>query len=194
MSTQTGFNQRLSSKLAIEYPDFAKLPERVKQKYENLPTIVNIFRMLGYSSGTFVEIIDLTYAIFKNLTLSDYHKELLVLQVAAHEGNAYEWEQHVSISQAAGVREDQFIAIAEQRFDDGEAFVLRERVLLNFGRIILEQGRAPGVVFKHTLEHFTIQELSDAMIVIGYYRLLSIYIQTFNIPIDAQEDGNWVKG
>src|SRR6478735_6205636 len=53
-------------------------------------------------------------------------KELLVLQVAAHEGTAYEWEQHVSISQAAGVREDQFIAIAEQRFDDGEAFVLRE--------------------------------------------------------------------
>ena len=194
MNTQTGFNQRLSSKLAIEYPDFTKLPERVKHKYENLPTIVNIFRMLGYSSGTFVEIIDLTYAIFKNLTLSDYHKELLVLQVAAHEGNAYEWEQHVSISQAAGVREDQFIAIAEQRFDDGEAFVLRERVLLNFGRIILEQGKAPGVVFKHTLEHFTIQELSDAMIVIGYYRLLSIYIQTFNIPIDAQEDGNWVKG
>lgn len=101
---------------------------------------------------------------------------------------------NVSISQAAGVREDQFIAIAEQRFEDGEAFVLRERVLLNFGKIILEQGKAPGVVFKHTLEHFTIQELSDAMIVIGYYRLLSIFIQTFNIPIDAQEDGNWVKG
>ena len=194
MSTKTGFNARLSSKIAIEYPDFATLPERVKQKYESLPTIVNIFRMLGYSPGTFVEIIDLTYAIFKNLILSDYHKELLVLQVAAHEGTAYEWEQHVSISQAAGVREDQFIAIAEQRFDDGEAFVLRERVLLNFGKIILEQGKAPGVVFKHTLEHFTIQELSDAMIVIGYYRLLSIFIQTFNIPIDAQEDGTWVKG
>ena len=194
MSTKTGFNERLSSKIDIEYPDFAKLPERVKQKYESLPTIVNIFRMLGYSPGTFVEIIDLTNAIFKNLTLSDYHKELLVLQVAAHEGTAYEWEQHVSISQAAGVREDQFIAIAEQRFDDGEAFVPRERVLLNFGKIILEQGKAPGVVFKHTLEHFTIEELSDAMIVIGYYKLLSIFIQTFNIPIDAQEDGNWVKG
>ena len=32
-------------------------------------------------------------------------------------------EQHVSIAQAAGVREDQFIAIAEQRIDDAEAFV-----------------------------------------------------------------------
>jgi hypothetical protein len=194
MSPENGFNKRLSSKLAIEYPDFTQLPEPVKEKYESLPTVVNIFRMLGYSSGTFVEIIDLTNAIFKKLKLSDYHKELLVLQVAAHEGNSYEWEQHVSISQAAGVREDQFIAIAEQRFDDGEAFVPTERVLLNFGKIILQKGKAPGVVFKHTLEHFSIQELSDAMIVIGYYRLLSIYIQTFNFPIDAQEDGNWVKG
>ena len=194
MSNKNDLNKRLSSKIEIEYPDFSKLPEPVKQKYESLPTIVNIFRMLGYSSGTFVEIIDLTNAIFKKLKLSDYHKELLVLQVAAHERNAYEWEQHVSISQAAGVRENQFIAIAEQRFDDGEAFVLRERVLLNFGKIILQQGKAPGVVFKHALEHFSIEELSDAMIVIGYYRLLSVYIQTFNVPIDAQEDGNWVKG
>ena len=31
------------------------------------------------------------------------------------------------------------------------------------------------------------------MIVIGFYKMLSIYIQTFNLPIDAQEDGNWVQ-
>ena len=102
-------------------------------------------------------------------------------------------EQHVSIAQAAGVREDQFIAIAEQRIDDGEAFSEREQVLLLFGKFILEQGKAPSVVFKHTLEHFSVEELSDAMIVIGFYKMLSIYIQTFTLSIDAQEDGNWVK-
>ena len=186
-------NERISSKIEIEYPDYAKLPEQVRQKYESLPTKVNFFRMLGYSPGAYMEVIDLTNAIFKNLTLSDYHKELLVLQVAAHEGSEYEWEQHVSIAQAADVREDQFIAIAEQRIDDGEAFLEREQVLLRFGEFILEQGKVPGVVFKHTLEYFSIEELSDAMIVIGFYKMLSIYIQTFNIPIDAQEDGNWVK-
>jgi hypothetical protein len=194
MSKDVGSNKKLSAKLEIPYPDFATLPAPVKQKFDGLPTVVNIFRMLGYSAGTFVEIIDLTNAIFKKLTLSDYHKELLVLQVAAHQGNTYEWEQHVSISQAAGVRADQFIAIAEERFDDVEAFAPNERVLLHFGKIIHEQGKAPAVVFKHALEHFSIEELSDAMIVIGYYRLLSIYIRTFDIPIDAQEDGNWVKG
>ncbi|WP_026842854.1 carboxymuconolactone decarboxylase family protein [Citrifermentans bremense] len=188
------FNKRLSSEIEIEYPDFEKLPERVRQKFESLPTKVNFFRMLGYSPGTFVEIIDLTNAIFKNLTLSDYHKELLVLLVAAQTGSAYEWEQHVSISQAAGVREDQFIAIAEQRFDDGKAFAERERVLLHFGKTILEQGKASGVVFKHTLEHFSIEELADAMIVIGFYRMLSGFIQTFKLPNDPQADGNWVKG
>ena len=113
-------NKRISSKIEIEFPDFSKLPERVQQRYESLPTIVNFFRMMGYSPGTFVEVMELTDAIFKRLTLSDYHKELLVLQVAAHGGCAYEWEQHVSISQAAGVREDQFIAIAEQRIDDAD--------------------------------------------------------------------------
>lgn len=50
------------------------------------------------------------------------------------------------------MREDQFIAIAENRFDDPKAF--KE------------------------------DELADVMIVIGYYRMLSGFIQTFNLPID----------
>lgn len=186
-------NERLSSKIEIEFPDFTKAPDLVQQKFEGLTTKVNFFRMLGYSPGTFVEIIDLTNAIFRNLTLSDYHKELLVVQTASQTGSDYEWEQHISIAQAADVRKDQFIAIAENHLDDTETFSAKERVLLNFGKTIHEQGKAPGVVFKHALEHFSIEELSDAMIVIGYYRMLSGFIQTFNIPIDPQEDGNWVK-
>jgi len=194
MSNKNEINKKLSSKIEIDYPDFTKLPERVKQKFEGIPTKVNFFRMMGYSTGTYVEIIDLTNAIFKNLTLSDYHKELLILMVAAHQDCNYEWEQHVSIAHAAGVREDQFIAIAENRFDDDKAFVASEQVLLNFCKSIIEQGKATGIVFKHTLEHFTIEELSDAMIVIGYYRMISGFIQTLQIPIDPQEDGSWIKG
>ncbi len=44
----------------------------------------------------------------------------------------------------------------------------------------------------HVLTHFSAQE-RDAIIVIGYYRMLAGYIQTFNNPIDAQADGNWIK-
>jgi alkylhydroperoxidase family enzyme len=131
MSENNGFNERLSSKVEIVFPDFTKLPELVQQKFDSLPTKVNFFRMLGYSPGTFVEIIDLTNAIFKNLTISDYHKELLVLLVAAHEGSNYEWEQHISIAQAAGVREDQFFAIALNRLNDAAAFTEREHSLLH---------------------------------------------------------------
>ena len=60
-------NKRISSKIEIEFPDFSKLPERVQQRYESLPTVVNFFRMMGYSPGTFVEVMDLTDAIFKGL-------------------------------------------------------------------------------------------------------------------------------
>lgn len=193
MTKSNGSKERISSIIEIAFPDFTKLPERVKVKFDSLPTKVNFFRMLGHSPGAYVEIIDLTNAIFKNLTISDLHKELLVLQVAAHEGCDYEWEQHISIAQAAGVTEDQFIAIAENRIDDGEVFGKREQALLNFGKSILEQGKVTGVVFKHTLEHFSIVELSDAMIVVGYYKMISVFVQTLNIPIDPQEDGNWIK-
>lgn len=194
MAKPTGSNDKISSKVEIDYPDFMKLPDHVREKFEKLPTKVNFFRMLGYSPGAFVPTIDLTNAIFRDLTIFDYHKELMVLLVAAHENVAYEWEQHVSIAQAAGVRPDQFVAIAEGCLEDTKAFKEDERVLLRFGQAILDKGKAPGVLFKHAMEHFSIQELSDAIIVIGYYRMLSGYIQTFDIAIDAQEDGNWIKG
>lgn len=194
MVKPTGSNDKISSKVEIDYPDSTKLPDHVREKFEKLPTKVNFFRMLGYSPGAFVPMIDLTNAIFRDLIISDYHKELMVLLVAAHENVAYEWEQHVSIAQAAGVRPDQFVAIAEGCLGDTKAFKEDERVLLRFGQAILDKGKAPGVLFKHAMEHFSIQELSDAIIVIGYYRMLSGYIQTFDIGIDAQEDGNWIKG
>lgn len=194
MAKPTGSNDKISSKVEIDYPDFTKLPDHVRDKFEKLPTKVNFFRMLGYSPGAFNPMIDLTNAIFRDLTISDYHKELMVLLLASHENVAYEWEQHVSIAQAAGVRPDQFVAIAEGCLEDTQAFKEDERVLLRFGQAILDKGKAPGVLFKHALEHFSIQELSDAIIVIGYYRMLSGYIQTFDIAIDAQKDGNWIKG
>ncbi|RYF12840.1 MAG: carboxymuconolactone decarboxylase [Oxalobacteraceae bacterium] len=192
--TEALSNDALSSIVSIDYPDFAQLPTAVRDKFEGLKTKVNFFRMVGYSAGAFVPIIDLTNAIFRDLTISDYHKELMVLLVGAHEGVAYEWEQHVTIAQSAGVRLDQFLAIAEDRLNEAEAFTPEEQVLLRFGKAILAKGKAPGVLFKHALRYFPVTELSDAIIVIGYYRMIGAYIQTFNIPIDAQQDGSWIKG
>lgn len=194
MSDTSKSNEKITSEVSIDYPDFTKLPADVRKKFDELPTKVNFFRMVGHSPGAFIPMIDLTNAIFRNLNISDYHKELIVLLVAAHESVTYEWEQHVSIAQAAGVRQDQFVAIAEARIDDTSAFDEQERILLSFGHGILLKGKAPGVLFKHALEHFSISELSDAIIVLGYYRMLAGYIRTFDIPIDAQDDGNWIKG
>lgn len=194
MANSTDPDYMIRSTVDIDYPDFATLPDPVREKFENLPTKVNFFRMLGYSPGAYIPMIDLTQAIFRDLTLSDYHKELMVLLLAAHENVAYEWEQHVSIAQAAGVRKDQFVAIAEGRLSDTQAFKEDERMLLTFGQTLIDKGKVPGVIFKHALEYFSLQELSDAIIVVGYYRMLAGYIQTFNIDIDAQTDGNWIKG
>ncbi|MCW3094347.1 MAG: hypothetical protein JWP81_5416 [Ferruginibacter sp.] len=41
MSNKNEMNERLSSKIEIDYPDFTKLPEPVQQKFEDLPIKVN---------------------------------------------------------------------------------------------------------------------------------------------------------
>jgi alkylhydroperoxidase family enzyme len=187
-------NDRIKSGVSVSYPDFSQAPPDVQKKYEQLPTKVNFFKMLGHSTGAFIPVIDLTNAIFRDLTISDYHKELLVVLVAANESCRYEWEQHVSIAQAAGVRQEQILAIGEGRLEDNNVFTESERLLLRFGKSVLATGKAPGVLFKHALEYFTVQDLSDALIVLGYYRMISAYIQTFDLAIDAQTDGNWIKG
>lgn len=107
MAKEAGSSARIGSKIEIEYPNFAELPEAVREKFESLPTKANFFRMLGHSPGTFVPIIDLTNAIFKNLTLSDYHKEMFVLLVAAHERAAYEWELIQTFNLSIDPQEDE---------------------------------------------------------------------------------------
>ena len=47
MDEKARLTKRLSSKIEIEYPDFSRLPQPVRQKFESLPTKVNFFRMLG---------------------------------------------------------------------------------------------------------------------------------------------------
>jgi hypothetical protein len=47
MSTQSDINKSLSSQLHIPYPEVSTLPEDVRKKFENLPTVVNIRNRVG---------------------------------------------------------------------------------------------------------------------------------------------------
>jgi hypothetical protein len=47
MSKSEDFSEKVSLRVQIEYPDFATLPNHVKEKFENLPTKVNFIRMMG---------------------------------------------------------------------------------------------------------------------------------------------------
>ena len=44
-------------------------------------------------------------------------------------------------------------------------------------------------MFKRTVECVSVQELADAMIVLGYYRMLLGFIQTFDISSDRGDGG-----
>ncbi|MFJ8794347.1 carboxymuconolactone decarboxylase family protein [Streptomyces sp. NPDC102462] len=182
----------LYSTVDVPFPNLDELPERVRERFDDVPVKVNLFRMLAHSPGTFVEVMDLTDAVFKRLTLDQYSVQLLVLFVATQENNAYEWDQHVSIAGAAGVKDEQMLAIAEDRWDDPSLFSDGDRVLLRFAAGVLRHGKAPAVLFKNSLKTFGIQELADALIVIGFYRMISGFMLTLDIPIDAQSDGTWI--
>jgi hypothetical protein len=53
--SEKDFSKKVSSGVDIAYPDFTKLPRNVKKKFDDLPTKVNFFNMMGYSCGTFAE-------------------------------------------------------------------------------------------------------------------------------------------
>jgi alkylhydroperoxidase family enzyme len=155
----------------------------IRVSFDRMPVKLNIFRMMAHAEANMMPAMRLANSILRRQKLSDVNRELLILMVAKLEGGEYEWRQHVPIALGVGVTQPQIDALELGSHDD-KAFNEAERALLAFGREVTENVRVPEPVFARMREHYSGQEVVEAIFAIGFYMMMARLTEATEVDLD----------
>jgi 4-carboxymuconolactone decarboxylase len=136
--------------------------------------------------GTFAHHTDLTqafhtlagHALF-GTTLSERHRELLVLRVAAVRSCEYEWIQHLVLAADAGITEDEIAAVRDGNGLDGA-----EQALLDAVDELLRDAEVSEATWSALAAELGTQQLMDLVFTVGTYDALAMAMKSFAVELD----------
>ena len=112
--------------------------------------------------------------------LSDRQREIGILCAAAKWRASYEWIAHSRIARDCGVSEHLIDAILERRqpeFDDPRELVVHDVV-----HYVLDHGGLSDALYRHAIETFGEERLVELVVLVGYYTLVSLTLNVFEVP------------
>ena len=165
----------------IPYFDIAKAEGRAKKAYEKLPRI-NIFRMLGHSG----ELVDgfnrLGTQLLYFTKLDPILREIAIIRVGVLSKAGYEVHQHERIGRQLGMSDEKIAAIHEG--PEAAAFSEVEKEIMRFTDDVVANVRASDATFAPLARRFSHKEMQELTLTIGYYMMVSRFLETFDVDIE----------
>ncbi|MBI4768234.1 MAG: carboxymuconolactone decarboxylase family protein [Deltaproteobacteria bacterium] len=155
----------------------------VARALAGLPVKLNIFRMMAHAESCLVPQMRLGTAILSRQKLGHRERELLVLLVAALENGKYEWLQHLSIAEGAGVLPAQIKAIGDGEIASS-VFEEKDQALLAFAKEVVEKVRVREEIFLEVQKYFSDQEIVEAILAIGFYMTMTRLTEATETDLD----------
>jgi alkylhydroperoxidase family enzyme len=143
--------------------------------------------MLAGSERLLKEFVDLGNQILFRSTLDPVLRELAIIRVGVLSGASYEEHQHDRIARAIGVP-DGVIAALRVGPDD-PVFDDRQRAVLRFTDDVVANVRAGDDTFGRLVETLSLRDVQELTVTIGYYMLVSRFLETFGIEIEESDAG-----
>ena len=107
-------------------------------------------------------------------------RELAILMVARHHSAHYEWHAHAPLAEQAGIAPSVIIAIRERRRPDFSDPL--DGAVYAFVRELLDKHGVSDPVYRPVLLRIGEQGAVDLVAVVGYYTLIALTLNTFQIP------------
>jgi alkylhydroperoxidase family enzyme len=115
-------------------------------------------------------------------TLTERHRELVIIRIAVLKKSSYEWAQHVFMAQAAGLTDLEIGAIAwgptAPLWGELDAAVLRAVDDLD------GEGRIAGPTWETLAKHLDAQQILDLIFTAGSYAMLAWMVESLGIELD----------
>lgn len=167
----------------IPYFDPANAAGRAKEQYEKLPHL-NIFKMMGHSGELLDGFVKLGNQILVYSKLDPVLREIAIVRVGVLSNASYEVHQHERISRQIGMPEEKISAIHEG--PEASAFSELEKQIMRYTDDVVLNVRASDATFNPLKETLSYQELQELTITIGYYMMVSRFLETFDVDIEPE--------
>ena len=120
--------------------------------------------------------------ILMGTTLTERHRELLVLRVAVRRRSAYLWAQHVFMANDAGISDEEIARVAfgpdAPFWDPAEASLLRAVDEL------VDEGAVGEGTWKTLASSLSEQQLLDVIFTVGAYETVAWMMRSLDLELD----------
>ncbi len=166
----------------IPYIDYSALDEKTRDYFNKLPRL-NLFRILGHGGRLGLAVLKLGSGILGKGSVSPELREMAIIRTGILCGSQYEVHQHYKIARLIKMPEKKIEALSTG--SDSQVFSDLERMVVRFTEELVNKVKASDDTFNALKEHFTSGQLVELVITVGYYMMMSRFIETFDIDIES---------
>ncbi len=174
----------------IPYFDPATATGRAAEAYTKLPPL-NVFRMLGHGGDLITGFVALGNQLLVYGALDPVLREIAIVRVGILCGSGYEVQQHEAICRKLGMDDALIMAIREG--PDAAAFDDIQRLVMAFTDDVVANVRASDATFEPLRERLSPKALSELTLCIGFYMMVSRFLETFDVDLEVDADAKALK-
>ena len=166
----------------VPYPDPKSLSADTQDVFGKMPPL-NIFRMMAGGEGLLQAFTRMgNYLLFKS-KLNPILREIAIIRAGVLSKAKYEVYQHERIGRDLGMSDALIKAI--HAGPDDAAFNDLQRLVMRYTDDIVRNVRAGDATFKPLIEQLSLQEVQELTVTIGYYMMVSRFLETMGVDDEA---------
>ncbi|MDA3039876.1 MAG: carboxymuconolactone decarboxylase family protein [Actinomycetota bacterium] len=151
--------------------------------------LVGPFNAAMHAANTGRKVVALGEALRFDTAIDNRLLELAVCMVGAHWKSNFEWYAHSRLAVQAGVSAEAVAAI--EKGDRPELARADEAAVYEFTRMLLSDGRVSDAVYGAAQAEVGDQGMVELTQLIGYYCLISLTLNTFQVDLPPGETPAW---
>ncbi len=119
--------------------------------------------------------------------LAARERELLILRTGYNCSSAYEWGQHVVISEAVGIPREEIMRVAEG--PDAEGWSARDAALLRAADELHDNAKIAQRTWEELLGSYDERALLEIAMLVGHYHLVAFALNSLEVELDDGLEG-----
>lgn len=114
----------------------------------------------------------------------DREREIVILRVGSNTGSVYEFGQHTIIGAQAGLTGEEITALASPSCLDDHPWADPDRDLIRMADELCADDYVSQLTFARLAHHWNEAQLVELVLCAGFYRMVSGFLNTMEVPLD----------